>query len=95
MKQSSWRAAVTRRIERPQCASRRIPRIRESSKSRLLPLLVQPFERAALHHHLAANLERSIQCRPAFLIRSGRDRIVRAFPVTSSPVRPSPRVTAC
>jgi len=78
-------------FEEAQRSGRGVARIGEAGKPALVALRVQPFERAPVHDRLAAHLERGSQVSDA----QGRERMVRAFSVTSSPTEPSPRVTAC
>ena len=84
------------RIKNAHGSSRRVARIREAFSALLLLLFVQRLKGAQRHDDFAANLK--IRGKRSFLssaasTRSGIERIVRTFAVTSSPVVPSPRVT--
>jgi hypothetical protein len=77
-------------LQHAQRAGRGVARVGEARKPALVALGVQPFEGAPVHDRLAAHLEG----RQRGSTRSGSERMVRAFSVTSSPTEPSPRVTA-
>src|SRR6266566_3725933 len=77
------------RIEHAHCPRRRASRIHEDLSARLFLLLVQHFKRFSGHHQFAGSL---IFFSTPASTRSGVDRIVFTFGVTSSPVVPSPRV---
>ena len=79
------------RLQHAQRAGRGVARIGEAGQAALVALGVQTLEGAAVHDRLAADFESRRACD---FTRSGSERMVRAFSVTSSPTMPSPRVTA-
>ena len=88
---ASGRDAVDRGILLAQRAGGRVARVHEHAEAGLGALLVEPREGRERQVDLAAHLdERRRASSPAR--RSGSASIVRRLAVTSSPIRPSPRV---
>ena len=83
------------RVLLPQRSGRRVARVGEGRLARLDELRVEVAERLDREEHLAAHLdERRHRVVGVARARSGCRSMVRTLCVTSSPVRPSPRVSA-
>ena len=89
----SGRVARDPRVLLPQRPRGRVARVGERRLARLDERGVEVGERLDREEHLAPDLD-AARARPSPASTCGTPSIVRTFRVTSSPVRPSPRVAA-